>query len=89
MNYYRDIRRYCRTDIAYAHVSSVLTMEKDDAMSTYFLAETMKYIYLALSPETGINPGNHVFSTEAHVFRKSGFTDEMLEAGLGISPAGR
>jgi hypothetical protein len=87
--YYRDIRKYCRTDIAYAHISSVLTMEKSDAMSTYFLAETMKYIYLAFSPETGINPGNHVFSTEAHIFRKSGFTDKKLEAGPGIKPAGR
>jgi hypothetical protein len=88
-NYYGDIREYCRTGIAYAQITSVVSKEQSDAMSTFFLAETLKYIYLAFSADTGINPGSYVFSTEAHVFRKSAFTDDRLEAGLGIKVAGR
>jgi hypothetical protein len=39
-------------------------------METFFLAETMKYLYLTFAMADGINPDTYVFSTEAHPFRK-------------------
>ena len=36
-------------------------------MESFFLAETMKYLYLLQDPDTEIDPLNtHVFNTEAH-----------------------
>jgi hypothetical protein len=46
------------------------TREKKDHMETFFLAETMKYLYLVFANPDGINPDACVFSTEAHPFWK-------------------
>ena len=38
----------------------------DDRMESFFLAETMKYLYLAQDPDNTINLDEYVINTEAH-----------------------
>ena len=82
--YYSDIKKYCRTEIAYCHIKDVRTMEKHDEMETFFIAETMKYFYLTFNAHATINPDDYVFNTEAHPFKKSSFDQEISKKRLGI-----
>ena len=68
--YFNDLMNYCRTDVAYTNIKDVRTKEQEDHMETFFLAETMKYLYLTFAMPPAINPDSCVFSTEAHPFRK-------------------
>ncbi|XP_068641552.1 mannosyl-oligosaccharide 1,2-alpha-mannosidase MNS1-like isoform X2 [Aristolochia californica] len=43
--------------------------DKDDTMQSFFLAETLKYLYLLFSPPTVISFDEWVFNTEAHPLR--------------------
>jgi len=72
VQYWMDIMKYCRTDIAFTAVENVETMEQKDYMATYFIAETLKYFYLIFSYEDGqFDFDDHVFNTEAHPFQRS------------------
>lgn len=42
---------------------------KDNMMQSFFLAETLKYLYLLFSPPSVIPLDEWVFNTEAHPFR--------------------
>jgi hypothetical protein len=68
--FFADIRKHCRTDSGYTTLQSVITKEKGDLMPSYFLAETLKYLYLLFAPEA-LNFDRVVFNTEAHPLRKS------------------
>jgi hypothetical protein len=68
--YFADIMAYCRTEVAYTCIKDITAKEQKDHMETFFLAETMKYLYLTFANPEGINPDECVFSTEAHPFRK-------------------
>jgi mannosidase alpha-like ER degradation enhancer 2 len=63
--------RYCKTDAGYAALSSVTTREKRDSMESYFLAETLKYLYLLFAPRDTLDLNKVVFNTEAHPLRKT------------------
>ena len=82
--YYTDIKKFCRTPLAYAHIENIITKEQSDHMSTFFIAETMKYFYLVFAQDSGINPRDWVFSTEAHPFKKADFKADSIRTGLGI-----
>ncbi|RVX07853.1 Mannosyl-oligosaccharide 1,2-alpha-mannosidase MNS2 [Vitis vinifera] len=49
--------------------SPVNTGIKDNMMQSFFLAETLKYLYLLFSPPSVIPLDEWVFNTEAHPFR--------------------
>lgn len=66
-----DLVRYCRTDAGYASLSNVETKEKSDRMESYFLAETLKYLYLLFAPREKLDLNGVVFNTEAHPIRKT------------------
>jgi hypothetical protein len=68
--YFADLMKYCRTEVAFTNIKDVRTKEQKDHMETFFLAETMKYFYLVFADPKGVNPDECVFSTEAHPFRK-------------------
>ncbi|MCK9401290.1 MAG: glycoside hydrolase family 47 protein [Bacteroidales bacterium] len=68
--YFSDLMMYCRTEVAFTCIKDVTTKEQKDHMETFFLAETMKYLYLVFTAPEDINPDDCVFSTEAHLFRK-------------------
>ncbi len=74
--YYSDLLAYCRNDVAFTSIKDVVTKEKKDYMPTFFLAETLKYLYLTFSPEDTFKFDDYVFSTEAHPFKKSQFSKE-------------
>jgi ER degradation enhancer, mannosidase alpha-like 2 len=70
LTFFDNIVKYCRTDVAYAAVSDVQTKKQADIMQSYFLAETMKYLFLVFSPDK-IDLNNHVFNTEAHSIERT------------------
>ena len=41
-----DLERYAKTRCGYAALKSVVTKEKDARMESFFLSETLKYLYL-------------------------------------------
>ena len=82
--YYTDIKKYCRTEVAYSHIENVLTMQKKDEMETFFIAENMKYFYLTFSKNTSVNLDEYVFNTEAHPFKKNNFKAGEINKRLGI-----
>ena len=57
-----------RVDSGFAHLGDVRTGEKDDAMESFFLAETLKYAYLLANP-SALDFDAVVFNTEAHPLR--------------------
>ncbi len=72
--YWADIKKNCRTDVAFTSVEDVRTMKQKDYMPTFFFAETMKYLYLSFSEGNGaFDLSDHVFNTEAHPFRRGTF----------------
>jgi glycosyl hydrolase family 47 len=64
--FFEDLVRHCRTEDGYATLKSVITREKKDLMPSYFLAETLKYLYLLFSPPQTLDFDRVVFNTEAH-----------------------
>jgi mannosidase alpha-like ER degradation enhancer 1/mannosidase alpha-like ER degradation enhancer 2 len=74
IGFWNDVKKYCRTDVAFTSVENVETMEKRDYMPTFFFAETLKYFYLTFSYDQGaFDFDDHIFNTEAHQFRRSKF----------------
>ncbi len=65
-----DFKKYCRTDVAYAGIKDVRTMETTDYMHSFALAETLKYFYLIFAPPSTIDLKTTVFNTEAHPIKK-------------------
>jgi len=82
--YFNDIMKYCRTDIAFSAVENVETMEKRDYLATYFFAETMKYFYLLFGADGDFNFDDYMFSTEAHTFERARFKEENAKKYLGF-----
>ncbi|MFL6375577.1 MAG: glycoside hydrolase family 47 protein [Pyrinomonadaceae bacterium] len=68
---FEDIVKYCRTDVAYAGLKSVVTKEKADYMHSFWLAETLKYFYLLFGPDKTIDMKTTVFNTEAHPIKRT------------------
>ncbi|KAL3917157.1 MAG: hypothetical protein SGILL_004847 [Bacillariaceae sp.] len=69
---FQAIERYCRTDAGYGSLKNVHRTNgvPDDKMESFFLAETLKYLYLLFDPETAVDVlHKHVFNTEAHPMR--------------------
>ena len=66
-----DLIKYCRTDVAFTGLKSVVTKEKTDYMHSFWFAETLKYFYLLFAPEKTLDLNKNVFNTEAHPMRKT------------------
>jgi mannosidase alpha-like ER degradation enhancer 2 len=69
--YFDALVKNCRTETGYAALGSVETMEKRDAMESFFLAETLKYLYLLYAPKSTLDLHAVVFNTEAHPLRRT------------------
>lgn len=65
-----SLQKYCRTDSGYTVLRSVVTKEKGDRMHSFWLAETLKYLYLLFQPDA-IDFEKVVFNTEAHPMRRA------------------
>jgi mannosidase alpha-like ER degradation enhancer 2 len=69
--FFEDLVARCRTEDGYTTLKSVVTGEKGDLMPSYFLAETLKYLYLLFAPDTTLDLDRIVFNTEAHPLRRT------------------
>jgi len=65
------IDKHCKTEAGYGALRNVRRPSDgiDDRMESFFLAETMKYLYIIQDPETPIDLNMYVFNTEAHPLR--------------------
>jgi mannosidase alpha-like ER degradation enhancer 2 len=66
-----SLRAYCRTEAGYAELASVVTKTKADRMQSYFLAETLKYLYLLFAPPETLDFNSVILNTEAHPIRRT------------------
>jgi mannosidase alpha-like ER degradation enhancer 2 len=66
-----SLKKYCRLPEGYSELKSVITKEKSDRMESYFLAETLKYLYLLFAPPETLPFRQVIFNTEAHPIRRT------------------
>mmetsp|Transcript_229 Transcript_229/g.354 ORF Transcript_229/g.354 Transcript_229/m.354 type:complete len:1118 (-) Transcript_229:29-3382(-) len=68
---FQAIEHHCKTDIGYASLVDVNNPEagQNDKMESFFLAETLKYLFLLQDPDTELDLEERVFNTEAHPLR--------------------
>ncbi|VFQ63381.1 unnamed protein product [Cuscuta campestris] len=65
-NIFQAFEKNCRIESGYVGLKDVNTGVKDNVMQSFFLAETLKYLYLLFSPPSLIPLDQWVFNTEAH-----------------------
>jgi glycosyl hydrolase family 47 len=69
--FFDDLVAHTRVEDGYTVLDSVSTMKKGDLMPSYFLAETLKYLYLLFAPGETLDFDAVVFNTEAHPLRRT------------------
>ena len=70
---FQAIETRCKTRWGYGSAPDVRqTRQPDDRMESFFLAETIKYLYLLQAPDHGIDLEQYVFNTEAHPLKVLG-----------------
>eukprot|EP01112_Ceratiomyxa_fruticulosa_P004351 TRINITY_DN1486_c0_g2_i10.p1 TRINITY_DN1486_c0_g2~~TRINITY_DN1486_c0_g2_i10.p1 ORF type:complete len:541 (-),score=118.09 TRINITY_DN1486_c0_g2_i10:163-1785(-) len=60
--------KHCKAEEGYSGIRDVTSQnpDKDDLQQSFFMAETLKYLYLLFSPTDLIPLDKYVFNTEAH-----------------------
>jgi ER degradation enhancer, mannosidase alpha-like 2 len=71
LEYLAALEKHCRTDAGYTALKNVETRERADEMDSFFLAETLKYLYLLYAPPETLDLSRVVFNTEAHPIQKT------------------
>jgi Glycosyl hydrolase family 47 len=69
--FFEGLVAHCRTGAGYTVLKDVTTKEKGDLQPSYFLAETLKYLYLLFAPDETLDLKKIVFNTEAHPLRRT------------------
>ncbi len=69
--FFEGLLRHCRVASGYTVLKDVGTGEKGDLMPSYFLAETLKYLYLLYARDDTLDFDGVVFNTEAHPFSRT------------------
>lgn len=82
--FWTNIKKHCKTDVAFTSINDVQTMEQKNYMPTFFFAETLKYFYLTFSDQTTYNFNDIIFNTEAHPFNRSSFKKDESAIRLGF-----
>lgn len=62
------LEKYCRVSGGFTGIKNVYAedSQKDDVQQSFFLAETLKYLYLLYSDDSLLSFDKWVFNTEAH-----------------------
>jgi hypothetical protein len=63
-----SIQNYTRTGCGFASVSNIMSMELADEMPSFFLSETIKYLFLLFDEDNFLHNRAVIYSTEAHPF---------------------
>ncbi len=68
---FQALERSCKTSAGYSGLKDVTSQkpEHDNAMESFFLSETLKYLYLIFSHESVLSLDEFVLNTEAHPLR--------------------
>ncbi|ORX78019.1 glycoside hydrolase [Anaeromyces robustus] len=63
-----DIETYCKTECGYAQLNPLTHFKKENRMESFFISETLKYLYLLFDEDNKINNEftNSLFTTEGH-----------------------
>lgn len=69
--FFDSLTKYCRNAVAYSALNDVEKKNQDDRMESFFLAETLKYLYLLFAPPKTVDLKSTVFNTEAHPIRRT------------------
>jgi len=67
-NNVQAIERWCRTEDGFTGIKDVYSVppQHDDVQQSFFLAETLKYLYLLFSADDVVPLDRWVLNTEAH-----------------------
>ncbi|KAF6776831.1 hypothetical protein AHF37_04091 [Paragonimus kellicotti] len=65
-----SLDKHSRARCGFATIHNVLDMSHEDRMESFFLSETLKYLYLLFddSNPVNLNEEDYIFSTQAHLF---------------------
>ncbi|KAI8806788.1 glycoside hydrolase [Cladochytrium replicatum] len=65
----KDLEQFTRTKCGFSSLSDVVRKTPEDRMESFFLSETIKYLYLLFDSDHFINKAdsNWVFTTEGHI----------------------
>ncbi|KAI8388763.1 glycoside hydrolase [Radiomyces spectabilis] len=69
--YFQAINKYTRTPSGFTRITDVDSEnpQQDNFQESFFLAETLKYLYLIFVDKDCISLNDYVFNTEAHPFK--------------------
>ncbi|GJQ84617.1 hypothetical protein Trydic_g10226 [Trypoxylus dichotomus] len=76
------LEKHCRVPGGYTGIKNVYSDQpvQDDVQQSFFLAETLKYLYLLYSDDSLLNLNEWVFNTEAHALPIKGVNPFYREA---------
>lgn len=63
-----SLQRHCRARCGFAAIAHVTNRRTEDQMDSFFISETLKYLYLLFDEDNFANKGNYIFNTEGHFF---------------------
>jgi hypothetical protein len=63
----------------------VVPPHQDNKMQSFWLAETLKYLYLLFSPDSTVPLSEYVFNTEAHPFALQTRYDLVYSTSSGLA----
>lgn len=66
-----DLVACCRVPNGYTVLTSVVSKAQGDRQHSFFLAETLKYLYLIFAPDNTLDFEHVTFNTEAHPLRRT------------------
>ncbi|KAL2493059.1 Mannosyl-oligosaccharide 1 [Abeliophyllum distichum] len=81
-NIFQAFEKNSRIETGYVGLKDVNTGVKDNMMQSFFLAETLKYLYLLFSPSSVISLDEWVFNTEAHPIKIITRRDQVERSGV-------
>lgn len=85
----RDIKRRCWAKCGWSGTQDVRTGDRNDRMESFFLGETMKYLFLLFDLDHVLNKldSAFVFSTEGHplIIPRSGHTHRVVQSSSANS----
>ncbi|CDO97750.1 unnamed protein product [Coffea canephora] len=82
-NIFEAFEKNSRTESGYVGLKDVNSGVKDNMMQSFFLAETLKYLYLLFSPSSVISLDEWVFNTEAHPIKIKTRHDAVVKSSGG------
>ena len=62
-----DIENYCKTECGYAQLNPLTQLKKEDRMESFFISETLKYLYLLFDEGNTYKKKKKSFNTKSNI----------------------